>query len=207
MVGCKSAVETDIVQSLRQYTSYTSVQALQQIIAPSWVRMDIIATLNSTICVFRLLCCSCCQHPPHLCAFPPTIMPYIAICSRWKSFTVEEMNFNSLENIHSCMIVLCSQTLLHKGIIANSLETFCVYQWSRISHKTSPPRAICNVQYLCWPKINKFLEKLLESYQIRLKQCGQYQGKAVFQIKCFEMAFLEILASANMKGFCRASDL
>ena len=130
MVGCKSAVETDIVQSHCQYTSYTSVQALQQIIAPLWVHMDIIATLNSAICVFRLLCCSCCQHPPHLCAFPPTIMPYIAICSRWKSFMVKEMNFNLLEDIHSCMIVLCTQTLLHKGIITNSLETLCIQQWS-----------------------------------------------------------------------------
>ena len=38
---------------------------------------------------------------------------------------VEEMNYNLLENIHDCMVVLCGQTLLYRGIfIANSLENF-----------------------------------------------------------------------------------
>ena len=37
------------------------------------------------------------------------------------------MNCNLLENIHGCMVVLCGQTLLHSGIIAISLETFCGY--------------------------------------------------------------------------------
>ena len=34
-----------------------------------------------------------------------------------------EMNCNSPEHISSYMMVLCGQTLLHKGIIANSVET------------------------------------------------------------------------------------
>ena len=32
-----------------------------------------------------------------------------------------------LKNIRSCMVVLCGQTLLHRGIIANSLEKFSIY--------------------------------------------------------------------------------
>ena len=43
---------------------------------------------------------------------------------RWKGFAIVEMECNSLEKIHSCMVVLCSQTLLHRGIIAISLEEF-----------------------------------------------------------------------------------
>ena len=31
------------------------------------------------------------------------------------------MNCNLLENIHSCMVALCGQTLLHRGIMAVSL--------------------------------------------------------------------------------------
>ena len=34
-------------------------------------------------------------------------IPYIAYRLRWKSFAVEEMNCNSLENICGCMVVLC----------------------------------------------------------------------------------------------------
>ena len=43
---------------------------------------------------------------------------------RWKGFAIVEMECNSLEKIHSCMVVLCGQTLLHRGIIAISLEEF-----------------------------------------------------------------------------------
>ena len=39
---------------------------------------------------------------------------------------VIEVNCNSLENICGCMVVLCGQILLHKGIIAISLEKFMV---------------------------------------------------------------------------------
>ena len=41
---------------------------------------------------------------------------------RWKGFATVEMECNSLEKIRSCMVVLCGQTLLHRGIIAISLE-------------------------------------------------------------------------------------
>ena len=54
-------------------------------------------------------------------------IPYTANFLRWKNFVDEEMSCNLLENIHGCMVVLCDQTLLHKGIIANSLERFHVY--------------------------------------------------------------------------------
>ena len=39
---------------------------------------------------------------------------YIANRLRWKSFTVVEINCNSLENIHGCMVILYGQTLLHR---------------------------------------------------------------------------------------------
>jgi len=32
----------------------------------------------------------------------PDPVPYIANCSRWKSFAVAGLNCNSLENIHGC---------------------------------------------------------------------------------------------------------
>ena len=32
---------------------------------------------------------------------------YVVNCLWWKSFTVEEMNCSSLENIHGYMVVLC----------------------------------------------------------------------------------------------------
>ena len=41
-------------------------------------------------------------------------IPYIANRSRWKSFVVVEINCNSLENIHGCMMIWYSQTLLHR---------------------------------------------------------------------------------------------
>ena len=53
-----------------------------------------------------------------------TYIPYIVNHLRWKSFVVEEMDCNSLENIGGSIIVFYDQTLLHKGIIANSLESF-----------------------------------------------------------------------------------
>ena len=40
-----------------------------------------------------------------------------------------EMKCNLLENIHSCMAVLCGQTLLHRGIITISLENFFAVLW------------------------------------------------------------------------------
>ena len=43
---------------------------------------------------------------------------------RWKGFATVEMECNSLEKIRSCTVVLCGQTLLHRGIIAISLEVF-----------------------------------------------------------------------------------
>ena len=46
--------------------------------------------------------------------------------SRWKSFAVVEMNCNSLENVHGCMVILCGQTLLHSGIIAIYRKSFAV---------------------------------------------------------------------------------
>ena len=52
---------------------------------------------------------------------------YIANHSRWKSFAVEEMNCNLLENIHSYMVALCGQALLLRGIMAVSLDKFHSY--------------------------------------------------------------------------------
>ena len=49
----------------------TSVKALQWNIDPLWVHVHVIATLNSTICVFFLLWLSFCQHSSHSRA-PPT---------------------------------------------------------------------------------------------------------------------------------------
>ena len=43
-----------------------------------------------------------------------------------------------LENIYGYMVVLCGQTLLHKGIIANSLEKFHAYQLIHKNHGTFP---------------------------------------------------------------------
>ena len=40
---------------------------------------------------------------------------------------VVEINCNSLESIHSCIVIMCCQTLLHRGIIAVSLERVCGY--------------------------------------------------------------------------------
>ena len=39
---------------------------------PLWPFVDVIATLNSTICVILLLCFSLCHHPPTLPPPPPT---------------------------------------------------------------------------------------------------------------------------------------
>ena len=81
---------------------------------------------------------------------------YIVNRSRWKSFVAVEMKCNLLENIHSCMAVLCGQTLLHRGIITISLEKFCGFVVFHENHKTFLPWAICNIWYL------------LESYRKRL---------------------------------------
>ena len=55
------------------------------------------------------------------------------------------MNCNSLENIHSCKVVLRGQTLLQRGIITNLLEKFHCYQSIRENRETFPPQTICNV--------------------------------------------------------------
>ena len=51
-------------------------------------------------------------------------LPYIANHSRRKSYAVVEMNSNSLENNHGFLVVLCDQIILHRGIIAISLEGY-----------------------------------------------------------------------------------
>ena len=56
-----------------------------------------------------------------------------------KSFVVVEMECNSLEKIHGCMVVLCGQILLQRGIIANSLENFCGYRSIHKNCKTFLP--------------------------------------------------------------------
>ena len=59
---------------------------------------------------------------------------------------VEEMNCDSLENIHSCMVVLCGQSLLHRSIIAISLEKFCITDRStRTMHLER--FAICSIAF------------------------------------------------------------
>ena len=78
-------------------------------------------------------------------------LPYIANCSRWKSFAVVELNCNLLENIRGCTIVLCGQILLHRGTIAITPEKFGGY---RSIHDNFPPRTIYNIQYVFyWPVI------------------------------------------------------
>ena len=79
------------------------------------------------------------------------LITYIANFSRWISFAVEEMNCNSLENICGCMVVLCGQSLLHRDIITDSLESFCIH-W--LIHETFPPRSICNCGSLCLTPTN-----------------------------------------------------
>ena len=58
------------------------------------------------------------------------------------------MNYNGLENIRSCMVVLCDQTLLHKGIIVNWLEKFPAYQSICENCKIFPPWTICDIWYV-----------------------------------------------------------
>ena len=36
-------------------------------------------------------------------------LPYIVSCLRWKSLAIVELNCNLLENIHGCMVVLCTK--------------------------------------------------------------------------------------------------
>ena len=54
--------------------------------------------------------------------------PYYINGLRWKNFVVVEINYNLLENIHGCVVVLCGQTLLHRDVITFSPEKFCSYQ-------------------------------------------------------------------------------
>ena len=61
-------------------------------------------------------------------------------CSRWKSFVIIEMVYNLLENTCGCMVVLCGQTLLHREIIAVSLEQFCGYRLIHEKHEASHPK-------------------------------------------------------------------
>ena len=79
----------------------------------------------------------------HICTIMSLLTLCIANCSWWKNFTVEEMNYNLLENIHGCMIVLCT---LRKGIIANLLEKFRICQLICRNRKTFLVWMICNVQ-------------------------------------------------------------
>ena len=63
------------------------------------------------------------------------------------SFMVAELNCNFLETIYGYVhgIVLCGQTVLHRSIIAISLEKFCCYQLICKSCETFPPEMICNI--------------------------------------------------------------
>ena len=79
------------------------------------------------------------------------LITYIANCSRWKSFAVEEINCNSLENICGCMVVLCGQSLLHRHIITDSLENFRIH-W--LIRETFPPLSICDCGSLCLTPTN-----------------------------------------------------
>ena len=51
-----------------------------------------------------------------------------------------ELNCNSSENIHGRMVVLCDQTLLHRDLIAISLEKFCGYLMIYRNCKTFQPQ-------------------------------------------------------------------
>ena len=75
---------------------------------------------------------------------PYNIIPAFKV----ESFIVEKMDCNLLENIHGWMVVLCGQTLLYKGIIANSLENFCIYWLIRENHETFSLETICNIRYI-----------------------------------------------------------
>ena len=72
---------------------------------------------------------------------------YIHMLTVHTSFVVTELNCNFLETIcgyvHS--IVLCGQTLMHRSIIAISLEKFCGYQSICKNCETFPPEMICNI--------------------------------------------------------------
>ena len=52
-----------------------------------------------------------------------------------------------LESIRSCMVVLCGQTLLHRRIIANSLDKFSVYWMIHENHEIFSPWMICSIWY------------------------------------------------------------
>lgn len=71
-------------------------------------------------------------------------------CKSYKmeKFCSEEMNCNLLEKILSCMVVLCGQTLLHKGIITNWFEKFPAYQLICENCKTFPPWTISDIWYV-----------------------------------------------------------
>ena len=56
---------------------------------------------------------------------------------------VAELNCNSLENIHSWMVVLHCKAYC-KAIL---LEKFRSYQLIRKNPETFPPQMICNIQY------------------------------------------------------------
>ena len=79
-----------------------------------------------------------------------TELPYIANCSRWKSFMVAELNFNLLENFHGWTVVLHGQGLLHKLFHWKSLWYRSIHE----NHETFPPRMICNIQYTVVPRLS-----------------------------------------------------
>ena len=72
-------------------------------------------------------------------------VPYIADHLRWKSFTVEEMNCNLLENFCSCVVVLCIAQGYGLSLITGKASC---YQSSCKNRKTFPPQMICNIQYV-----------------------------------------------------------
>jgi len=60
----------------------------------------------------------------YVCVSAPRLLPYIANCSRWKSFMVAGLNCNSLENIRSWPSSAVT-AYYQKEIIL--LEKFCGY--------------------------------------------------------------------------------
>ena len=82
-----------------------------------------------------------CQPQAGACFVNPSLLTYIANCSRWKSFVVAELNFNSLENFYGWTVPLHGQSLLPSNF------TRKVSRYRSIS-ETFPPQTICNIQYM-----------------------------------------------------------
>jgi len=85
-------------------------------------------------------------------------LPYIANCSRWKSFAVAEFKYILLETFAVGPSRATNfQTYYQKEII--SLEKFHGYQIIHENRETFTPQTICNIQYKVL-----FLVKLTYSY-------------------------------------------